>query len=216
MESGNQARVAGHAAAGRIMLAVALGNPGERYASTRHNAGIWLVEALTRRRGLSFAKVGAIAAKVAGTAAGLRLGYVEAYMNESGAPVQRLLNFYKLAPASLLVLHDEADLPAGAARLKFGGGLAGHNGLRDVAAHLATKQFWRLRLGVGPAPAAPEGATGRRGEEELAAYVLKKPPAAERDLIDAAIARVGACWDQIEAGALDAATKQLHTASDAS
>lgn len=214
MESGNQARVAGHAAAGRIMLAVALGNPGERYASTRHNAGIWLVEALARRRGLSFAKVGAIAAKVAGTAAGLRLGYVEAYMNESGAPVQRLLGFYKLAPASLLVLHDEADLPAGAARLKFGGGLAGHNGLRDVAAHLATKQFWRLRLGVGPVAAPAEAAeAGRHASEELAAYVLKKPPAAERELIDAAIERVVACWDQVEAGEIDAATKQLHTAS---
>ena len=202
--------VAGHADAGRIKLAIALGNPGARYASTRHNAGMWLAEALASARGWSFARVSDIDATAAGTASDLRLARVDEFMNRSGAPVQRLLHFLKIVPECTMILHDEADIPAGSARIKFGGGLAGHNGLRDIDSRLGTRRFWRLRIGVGAAGAG-DGREGQRANEELSSFVLKKPSTAERELVDASIRRVVDCWGKIESGQMDEAIRRLHT-----
>jgi PTH1 family peptidyl-tRNA hydrolase len=134
-----------------LKLIVGLGNPGAEYARTRHNAGFWLVDELARRHGGSFRHEG----KHQGELARVRIGGEEiwlfkpmTFMNRSGGPVSSVLNFYKVAPAQMLVAHDEIDLPSGTVRLKEAGGHGGHNGLRDVIAAQGDG-FWRLRIGVG-------------------------------------------------------------------
>jgi peptidyl-tRNA hydrolase, PTH1 family len=134
-----------------LKLIVGLGNPGADYARTRHNAGFWLVDELARRHGGSFRHEG----KHQGELARVRIGGEEVwllkpmtFMNRSGGPVSSVLNFYKVAPAQMLVAHDEIDLPSGTVRLKEAGGHGGHNGLRDVIAAQGDG-FWRLRIGVG-------------------------------------------------------------------
>jgi PTH1 family peptidyl-tRNA hydrolase len=134
-----------------LKLIVGLGNPGAEYARTRHNAGFWLVDELARRHGGSFRHEG----KHQGELARVRIGGDEVwllkpmtFMNRSGGPVSSVLNFYKVAPAQMLVAHDEIDLPSGTVRLKEAGGHGGHNGLRDVIAAQGDA-FWRLRIGVG-------------------------------------------------------------------
>jgi peptidyl-tRNA hydrolase, PTH1 family len=134
-----------------LKLIVGLGNPGAEYARTRHNAGFWLVDELARRHGGTFRFEG----KHQGELARVRIGGEEVwllkpmtFMNRSGGPVSSVLGFYKVAPADMLVAHDEIDLPGGTVRLKDAGGHGGHNGLRDIIAAQGDK-FWRLRIGVG-------------------------------------------------------------------
>jgi peptidyl-tRNA hydrolase, PTH1 family len=134
-----------------LKLIVGLGNPGAEYARTRHNAGFWLVDELARRHGGTFRHEG----KHQGELARARIGGEEVwllkpmtFMNRSGGPVSSVLGFYKLAPAQMLVAHDEIDLPSGTIRLKEAGGHGGHNGLRDIIAAQGDG-FWRLRIGVG-------------------------------------------------------------------
>jgi PTH1 family peptidyl-tRNA hydrolase len=139
-----------------LKLIVGLGNPGDKYARTRHNAGWWFVEALARRHGGVFraepklqSEMARVRVPIAGGASvELWLQKPTTFMNRSGAAVAAASHFYKIAPAEVLVAHDELDLPAGVARLKQGGGHGGHNGLRDTSAAIGA-DYWRLRLGIG-------------------------------------------------------------------
>jgi peptidyl-tRNA hydrolase, PTH1 family len=125
----------------------------------------------------------------------------QSFMNASGRAVQMLAGFFKIKPDEILVVHDELDFAPGTARLKQGGGIAGHNGLRDISQRLATHEYWRLRLGVGKPPPGREGAD----------YVLERAPAEEREAIEAAIEKSLALLPQILAGDLQGAMNKLHT-----
>jgi len=134
-----------------IKLIVGLGNPGAEYARTRHNAGFWLVDELARRHGGTFRHEGKHQAELARVRIGgeeIWLAKPMTFMNRSGGPVSSVLGFYKIAPAEMLVAHDEIDLPSGTIRLKQAGGHGGHNGLRDLISAQGDA-FWRLRIGVG-------------------------------------------------------------------
>jgi peptidyl-tRNA hydrolase, PTH1 family len=134
-----------------IKLIVGLGNPGADYARTRHNAGFWLVDELARRHGGTFRHEGKHQAELARVRINgdeLWLAKPMTFMNRSGGPVSSMLGFYKIAPAQMLVAHDEIDLPSGTIRLKEAGGAGGHNGLRDLISAQGGG-FWRLRIGVG-------------------------------------------------------------------
>ncbi|MDD5000865.1 MAG: aminoacyl-tRNA hydrolase, partial [Thiomonas arsenitoxydans] len=122
------------------------------------------------------------------------------YMNRSGQSVGAFARFYKIAPENILVAHDELDLPPGQAKLKLGGGHAGHNGLRDLIAHLGTPNFWRLRLGIGH--------PGDRGA--VIGFVLGKPPQSELKLIEQAMEQSQAVLPQLLKGEFEAAMMQLH------
>lgn len=189
-----------------MKLIVGLGNPGRKYEETRHNAGFWFVDEVARALRVELrreARFHGDVARVAGSE--LWLLKPDTYMNASGRAVAALAGFYRIAPADVLVAHDELDLPPGAVRLKFGGGLSGHNGLRDVAPALGTPEFWRLRIGIGhPRDLAA-------GEQQVVDYVLHPPRAAEREAIAAAIERSMAVWPLIAAHDMQSAMLKLHT-----
>jgi peptidyl-tRNA hydrolase, PTH1 family len=184
-----------------IRLVVGLGNPGKEYERTRHNAGFWLVERFAQANGIVLRKDPKFKALLGKTAGGAWLLLPQSFMNLSGQPVQMLAGFFKIKPEEVLVVHDELDFDPGTAKLKQGGGIAGHNGLRDISQRLATHDYWRLRLGVGKPPAGGEGAD----------YVLEKPPAEERAAIDAAIQKALELLPQMLAGDMQAAMHKLHT-----
>jgi peptidyl-tRNA hydrolase, PTH1 family len=142
-------------------IVVGLGNPGDEYATTRHNAGARVVELLAERAGVKFKrhKSGCLVAETTVGGRPVVLARPISYMNESGGPVGRLVRWYKADPTELMVVHDELDIPFGEVRVKIGGGTAGHNGLGSIVSHLHTKDFLRVRVGVGR-PRAREGAVG--------------------------------------------------------
>jgi len=184
-----------------IRLVVGLGNPGKEYERTRHNAGFWLVERFAQAKGVVLRKDPKFKALVGKTAEGVWLLQPQTYMNLSGQPVQMLAGFFKIKPDEVLVVHDELDFAPGVARVKQGGGIAGHNGLKDISQRLATHEYWRLRIGVGkPQP-------GREGAD----YVLEKPPAEEKSAIDAAIDKCLGVLPQILSGDMQGAMNKLHT-----
>ena len=188
-----------------LRLVVGLGNPGREHDATRHNAGFWFVEALAGKLGCALVPEGRFHGRVARAGSDLRLLAPGTYMNLSGRAVAALSRYFSIAPGEILVAHDELDLPAGEAKLKFGGGTAGHNGLRDVDAQLGTSDFWRLRLGIGhPRDSAIP-------QQDVADYVLRPPPGAERALIVAAIDRSLDAWPAIAAGDMNRAMQLLHT-----
>ena len=189
-----------------IRLVVGLGNPGKEHERTRHNAGFWLVERFAKASGAALRKDGkfqALVGRLEGTdaASGAWLVLPQSFMNASGRPVQMLAGFFKIKPDEILVVHDELDFPPGVARVKQGGGIAGHNGLKDISQRLATHEYWRLRLGVGKPPPGREGAD----------YVLEKPPAEEKAAIDGAIEKCLAVLPQMLAGDMQGAMNKLHT-----
>ena len=184
-----------------IRLVVGLGNPGKEYERTRHNAGFWLVEKYAQAGGFALRKDPKFKALVGKNADGVWFLLPQSFMNLSGQPVQMLAGFFKIKPDEVLVVHDELDFEPGTARLKQGGGIAGHNGLKDISQRLATHDYWRLRLGVGKPPAGREGAD----------YVLEKPPAEEREAIDAAIQKAIDLLPQMLSGDMQAAMNKLHT-----
>ncbi|MFI4886668.1 MAG: aminoacyl-tRNA hydrolase [Steroidobacterales bacterium] len=162
-----------------LTLIVGLGNPGPTYARTRHNAGFELVDELARRTGASLRHEGRhqgelARASIAGTEVWLLKPMT--YMNLSGQSVRSVAGFYRIAPQSILVAHDELDFPPGVVRLKEGGGAGGHNGLRDIMAQLGDA-FWRLRIGIGH--------PGDR--DAVLDYVLGRPLAADAGLIREAV-----------------------------
>lgn len=189
----------------QIQLIVGLGNPGNEYDRTRHNAGQDFVIELARKLGTSLStdsKYFGLTAKVNYQGRDLRLLVPTTFMNRSGQAVGALANFFKIEPAAILVAHDELDLAPGVARFKQGGGHGGHNGLRDIIAALGNNQnFPRLRLGIGhPGVAA-----------QVANFVLKRAPAAEQELIDEAINRAINCLPDAIKGDWNTAMKALHT-----
>src|SRR5947207_7311933 len=187
-----------------IRLIVGLGNPGREHEVTRHNAGFWFADALAGKLGTSFVGEGKFHGQVA-RAGDVRLLKPATYMNLSGRSVAALARFFAIEPAEILVAHDELDLLPGEAKMKFGGGNAGHNGLRDVDAQLGTSEFWRLRFGIGhPRDSAIP-------QQDVVDYVLRPPFAAERTQIDAAIDRALAAWPAIAAGDFERAMLMLHT-----
>ena len=155
------------------LLVVGLGNPGPRYETTRHNLGFLVADILADRIGSGFKVHKKSGAEVTtGRLAGrsVVLAKPRTYMNESGRHVGSLAKFYSVAPADVVVIHDELDIDFGRIRLKFGGGEGGHNGLRSIASALGTKDFQRVRVGVGRPP----------GRQDPAAYVLENFNSAER------------------------------------
>ena len=187
-----------------MKLIVGLGNPGRKYEATRHNAGFWWVDALARRERADFRKETRFHGSVAkaGTQWLLKPG---TYMNESGRAVGALASFYRIDAADILVVHDELDLPPGGVKLKFGGGLGGHNGLKDIAAVLGTQDFWRLRIGIGH----PREYTA--GDQEPVDYVLHAPRADEHTAIEEAMTKTFEIWPLIAAHDMQAAMLKLHT-----
>ena len=189
----------------RVELVVGLGNPGSRYDATRHNAGFWWVEALARRRGAAFRNNSRFSGEVAEVRADVgvvRLLKPTTFMNHSGRAVNAICDFYRIETEAVLVVHDEIDLAPGAVRLKIGGGDGGHRGLRDIIPGLG-KTFLRLRLGVGRPTQS----------SEVVDFVLKRPSAADRELIDEALTRSLEQAERILAGETQRAMNELHRPS---
>lgn len=182
-------------------LIVGLGNPGAEYEDTRHNAGFWLCERLAAQFGAELRRESRFHGIVGRARDQVWLLMPQTFMNRSGQSVAALAKFYRIPPADLLVLHDELDLPPGALRLKFGGGLGGHNGLKDIASHLGTQDFWRLRIGVGH--------PGDRNQ--VVDYVLKRPRSEERLLIEEALERAIDAWPLLAQGEYPAAMQKINT-----
>ena len=183
-------------------LIVGLGNPGNEYEDNRHNLGFWFVDRLARDLKVPLVAQGKFFGRVARDGDRWLL-QPTTFMNHSGQAVAALARFYKIAAQEILVVHDELDLPPGAIRVKQGGGNGGHNGLKDIQAHLATPDFWRLRLGIG-----------HPGERtEVINYVLKAPRREEQELIDRAIDRCLLAWPKLAAGDYEAAQRLLHPKS---
>lgn len=187
-----------------IQLIAGLGNPGEEYRDTRHNAGFWFVNRVAREGGGRFSRE----PRFHGEVARLRIPGRDdlwllkplTYMNDSGRAVGALARFYRIAAEQILVVHDELDLAPGAVRLKRGGGHAGHRGTRDVAAVLGTHDFWRLRLGIGH--------PGDRNQ--VVDHVLHRPGKDEQSLIDEAIERAMAVLPRLLKGEMEAGIMSLH------
>jgi PTH1 family peptidyl-tRNA hydrolase len=185
-----------------IRLIVGLGNPGKEYEATRHNAGFWLVERFAAHERIGLKKDAKYHPDVGRHApSGAWLVLPQTYMNASGRAVGLLAGFFKIAPEQVLVAHDELDFPPGTAKLKQGGGVAGHNGLRDIAARLGSLDFWRLRLGIG-----------HPGDKNVVAdYVLRKPAPEDRAAIDRSIDKALEVLPLCVAGDIQGAMLKLHT-----
>jgi len=192
-----------------LRLIIGLGNPGRSYAPTRHNAGAWFVERLADKLKVELRSEARFHSLVGRTSASdgsdLRLAVPQNYMNESGFAVASLARFYRIASSEILVAHDELDLKPGSIKLKLGGGVAGHNGLKDVSAQLGTGDYWRLRIGIG------HPRDTQLAQQEVVDYVLHPPRADERPLIDDAVARAIAIWPRLVAGDTERAMHELHT-----
>lgn len=186
-----------------VKAVVGLGNPGERYRDTRHNVGFWLVDELARQGGAVLrtdAKLHGEAAKVVLGGRDCWLLQPNTFMNKSGQAIGALARYYRLEPGEILVVHDELDLEPGTVRLKRGGGHGGHNGLRDTIAHLGSKDFLRLRLGIG-----------HPGDKsQVVNYVLARASASDESEIRAAMDRAVAQLDLLQRGEIEAAMQRLH------
>lgn len=189
-----------------IRMIIGLGNPGPEYEATRHNAGFWLADHIADDLRATFSLEKAFFAQVAKARFDneqVILAKPMTFMNRSGQAVGALMRFYKLEPEQMLVLHDELDLSPGQAKLKQGGGHAGHNGLRDIQKVCGSPQFWRLRIGIGH-PRVMGLA------QDVAAYVLNVPRREDAAAIDPVIDRCRAVVPDLLRGNITAAVEQLH------
>jgi len=184
------------------VLVVGLGNPGPSYAGNRHNVGAMVLDVLSDRVGGRFKSHKSGADVVEGRLAGARvvLAKPRSYMNVSGPPVAALARFFKIDPAEVIVVHDELDLPPATIRVKLGGGEGGHNGLRSISASLGTKDYLRVRFGIGRPP----------GRMDPADYVLKDFAAAERKELPLELARAADAVELLISDGVLAAQNQLH------
>ena len=184
------------------LLVVGLGNPGDEYARTKHNVGAEVVDILAVRHGAKLKKGKERALVDEVTVGGKRVAFAIplTYMNDSGAAVRTLVRRYGVEPPQLVVVHDELDLPIGALKLKAGGGLAGHNGLRSIKAHLHTDEFLRVRIGVGKPVSKEQGAD----------HVLSRFGKRERAEIDVVLQTAADAVDAIAADGIDAAMNRYH------
>lgn len=190
-----------------ISLIVGLGNPGRDYEGTRHNAGFWFVERIAAAQGVRFQ----LEPKFFGELCRLRLHGQDVrllkpttFMNHSGRSIAAVSRYFGIAPSRLLVAYDELDLPPGQIRLKTGGGHAGHNGMRDTLSALGSRDFWRLRLGIGH-PGQKEAVVG---------YVLSRPSQADAVAIERGFDQVLAVLDMVVSGHFQRAMNQLHRRTD--
>ena len=185
-------------------LIIGLGNPGPKYAETRHNAGFWFLDRLAAEAGLTLRRSLRLHSRVArGGVHGhdCVLARPRTFMNESGRAVRAVIDYYKADPRRVLIAYDELDLPPGTARLKQGGGHGGHNGLRDIFRHTTDQGFLRLRIGIGH-PGHKSAVTG---------YVLGRPTAEQERQIRDSIAGALDVLPRVLDGDLPAAMKELHT-----
>lgn len=190
----------------RIRCVVGLGNPGSKYEQTRHNAGFWFVDRLADRHAALLRGENKFSGEV------VRINALQGdcwllkpttFMNHSGRSVAALCNFYKIEPQELLVAYDELDLEPGVVRLKTGGGHGGHNGMRDICSALGSRDFHRLRIGIGH-PGHKEAVVG---------HVLSRPGKAEQQAIDNGLDEAMRVWDTVMAGDLQKAMNALHSAT---
>ncbi len=187
-----------------IALIVGLGNPGAKYDQTRHNAGFWFLDELIHRYGGHWkveSKFHGEAMRVHVNGCDVWLLKPATFMNRSGQSVAALARFFKIPVERVLVVHDELDLDPGVVRLKQGGGHGGHNGLRDIMAQMGSREFYRLRLGVGH--------PGHR--DQVVDYVLNKPSQDDRKAIEDAIWDASRCADDMISGDFAAVMRTLHT-----
>ncbi len=183
-------------------LVVGLGNPGPKYAGTRHNAGFLVADLLAERIGGRFKTHKSRADVVEGRLAGspVVLAKPRSYMNESGGPAVAVARFYKVAPSDVVVVHDELDIPFGDVRLKRGGGDGGHNGLRSLSAAFGTRDYARVRFGIGRPP----------GRQDPADYVLRDFAPAERKELAYFVDRAADAVEALLRDGLDAAQNTFH------
>lgn len=189
-----------------IRLIIGLGNPGADYEKTRHNAGFWLADEYAKKMNASFSLDKNMAAWVAkGRFDGqpIIIAKPTTFMNRSGQAAGALMRFYKLKPEQVLVLHDELDLLPGQAKLKKGGGHAGHNGLRDIQQVFSSPDYWRMRIGIGHPRSLGLA-------QQVADFVLSPPRAAEREAIEDVLWRADAILTPLLEGNFDLAIQQLH------
>ncbi len=191
-------------------LIVGLGNPGTKHEKDRHNAGFWLLDEIARLHQGNWQDD----PKFFGQISKVKLGPEDTYllkpstfMNRSGQAVAALCRFHNINPDSMLIVHDELDLKPGVARLKWAGGLGGHNGLKDISAHMNTNDYWRLRLGIGHPRDSEEG----KRNLDVADYVLKKPRLEEQIDIDRAMSCFLKVMPLIAKSDMNAATMELHS-----
>jgi PTH1 family peptidyl-tRNA hydrolase len=185
-----------------IKLLVGLGNPGAQYEDTRHNAGFWLVERFAASKGVTLSPSKGFFGRT-GKAGGTHFLCPETFMNKSGQAVASMAHFYKIEESEILVAHDELDLMPGFAKVKLGGGHAGHNGLRDISASLGSGEFWRLRIGIGHPRTL-------NLNSEVVNFVLDRPRQDEQRAIDDALARSIEVLPDLLVGHFERATMTLH------
>ncbi len=192
-----------------IKLVVGLGNPGREYELTRHNAGFWWVDALAHEFGATFKKENKFHGEVAKVGAVWLLKPLT-FMNRSGQAVGALAKFYQITPEEILIAHDEMDLPPGGLKMKTSGA-AGSNGVKDIVSHLGTRDFWRLRIGIGHPREMAAKLGGDMSREEVVDYVLHRPDKNDWHAIEDAMQRATQTWPLIAAGHMEAAMLKLHT-----
>jgi len=186
------------------LLVVGLGNPGDKYDGTRHNVGAKVVEVLAERahERLKPTKHAALVADVRIAGHLVAVAFPSTFMNDSGRAVRDLVRRYGIEDAaSILVVHDDLDLDVGRIKLKAGGGLAGHNGLKSLKQHLHTQDFTRLRIGIGRPP----------GRQPVVDYVLRRPGKADRVELDIAIQRAADAVEQVLVHGVDAAMNDINS-----
>ena len=187
-----------------IRLIVGLGNPGADYVGTRHNAGFWLIDLLASDLGLGFRfekRYNSEECKLKVENKDIYLLKPQTFMNRSGQAVAALARYFKIAPEQILVIHDELDLPPGTNRIKQAGGHGGHNGLRDIVNHLGSREFFRIRVGIGhPGDSS-----------QVINYVLHKPSVADLNAIEVANRDTLAVMPLVIEGRIDKAMQALHT-----
>ncbi|MDP1665863.1 MAG: aminoacyl-tRNA hydrolase [Methylobacter sp.] len=187
-----------------IKLIVGLGNPGRQYEKTRHNAGFLFLDRLVSDSNCDWvreSRFDGLLAEIGGAGGKVLLLKPSTFMNRSGQAVGKVARYYKLVPDEILVVHDELDFDVGVVRLKKDGGHAGHNGLRDIIAHLGAKEFYRLRIGIGRPPAG----------NVVADFVLSSPSKSEWVLMSSAFDLAASYVDQVIAGDMAAVMNKLNS-----
>lgn len=187
-----------------IRLIVGLGNPGPEYEQTRHNAGFWLVDQLARGQLRRETRFSALACKTSISGADVWLLEPQTFMNRSGQAVGAIARFYKIAPDEILVVHDELDINPGIAKLKKGGSSGGHNGLKDIDQALGTRDYWRLRIGIGHPRTL-------NLQQAVVDFVLHRPCADEMQQIDSALDKSLQVIPLLCEGQFEKAMMELHT-----
>ena len=187
-----------------ISLVCGLGNPGAQYEATRHNAGFWFLDALARTCSLPWRPETRFFGDLADSRlANQRVRFLKpgTFMNECGGSVAAVCAYFDIPPEQVLVVHDDLDLPAGTVRVKQGGGHGGHNGLRDIFAKLGSREFIRLRIGIGHPG----------NSDDVSDWVLRKPSPEDKEAMLDAVDRAVAQIDQLVGGDLEPVMKVLHT-----